>query len=250
MVGVLPCSRRMKYSLVLLLLVGYVFMTGSRVSVIRAVIMVGCLYTALMIERESDSLNALGLAAIIIFMMNPMTVFQVGFQLSFLSVLSILMILPQSDNWLVLWTGWNKRFMQSMMVSMAAWLGTFGLVAYYFGIITPIAIVANMVIVPMMSVVVVLSAGLLVTSVIPLLASSFAFCLKVVLNVMAACAYLLSHIPGAYVMVDVSWKAVFIYYVVISGILFVYHQRKYVENSVKWLGVHLNIAYNKCRHRA
>lgn len=218
-VGLFPMPRSVKFILVIVLLVGYVLMTGSRVSVIRASIMVSCLFLSLVFERESDSLNALGLAAMVIIMAHPAALFQVGFQLSFMSVVSILMILPYTERWSFLERGWPKRLKQSLMVSASAWLGTLGVVAYYFGIITPVAIVANLVIVPLMSVVVVLSFGMLATSFIPFLASSFAVCLKVTLSAMAACAYLFSHLPGAYVEWSMSLPQVLMYYGVLGAVM-------------------------------
>ncbi len=200
----LPIPRKGQYLSTIFLLTFYAFLTGGRPSVIRAAIMINVFLVSFIIERETDSINTLGLAALLILLMNPLNLFDVGFQLSFVSVFSIISFYPKFMN------GFKRLFpdnkskiirylMQSFAVSLSAYLGVAGLIVYYFHIITPVGIVANVVVIPLISVIVMLGLGLLVSGIIcPACAFAFAVCIKVLLNLMVAVIFLFVQIPGAY----------------------------------------------------
>ena len=105
------------------------------------------------INRDYDPLSALSLGALIILWINPAELFNVGFQLSFCSVLSIFLISSRIFNSLperFKETRLGRFFLQGISVSLGAWIGTIGLVAYYFNIFTPISVIANLIIIPLL----------------------------------------------------------------------------------------------------
>ncbi len=104
---------------------------------------------------------------------------------------------------------------------MVAWLGVLGLVAYYFEIITPVTILANLVIVPVVSFLTALGLGLMLVG---LLCPTVLFCfvplIKVFLNVLIASAYFFSLVPGAFFFIkNVSLWQVGAYYLLIVLLL-------------------------------
>jgi len=82
---------RLRAFLAILLVFGFALMAGGRVSALRAATMFACYLLAELFEREPDVPSALGLAAMIFLLINPTLLFEPGFQLSFLSVASILL---------------------------------------------------------------------------------------------------------------------------------------------------------------
>jgi len=130
--------------LIIIFLTCYAFITGSRAPVVRATIMASVYLIGLMMERENNSLNTLSLAALVILLINPQELFQIGFQLSFITVLTIVTLAPRLPG-------------RYFAVSLAAWLGSAPLVAGYFGIISPVAILANLVVIPLLSLVILVS---------------------------------------------------------------------------------------------
>ncbi len=68
----------------------FVLSTGMRVSALRAGIMVGIYFMAVLLKREKDVLNALAVSAIIILLIDPAALFTASFILSYLAVLSII----------------------------------------------------------------------------------------------------------------------------------------------------------------
>jgi len=216
-----PMGRRGQYLLTILFLAGYVLMTGGRPSVIRATIMAVLLLGSFIVEREVDVFNSLAVAGFVILVGNPANVFDVGFQLSFLSVFSIVALFPVGDKFIKRFSpGKNTAgvyILQSMVVSAAAWIGVAGLIAYYFEIITPAAVLANLFVVPLMTVIVALGLGLLLTGSGPAMASGFALCLKLALNVMVGIVALVARIPGCYVYTGkLPLWMVFCYYAVLG----------------------------------
>lgn len=78
------------------LIVDLCFFTGLSPSVVRSVSMFSILAMADMTGREPLSLNTLAVAAWLMLFCNPAWLFDVGFQLSFLAVASILLIQSRS----------------------------------------------------------------------------------------------------------------------------------------------------------
>ena len=86
-----PIPRGGQYILNMLFLIFYAFLTGGQPPVVRATIMAVVFLASFLMERESEPVNTLSLAALILLFMNPLNLFDVGFQLSFISVLSIIL---------------------------------------------------------------------------------------------------------------------------------------------------------------
>jgi len=171
--------------------------------------------------------------------MNPFNLFDIGFQLSFTCVVSIILFSSQVK-WLITKffgyteTAWIKYLYDSLTVSISVWIGIVGLIAYYFNIITPVTIVANLVIVPLMAAVVALGFGLLLMwHIFAPLAVPIAFCIKLVLNMMAGAIFIFDQIPYAYLFVKsvTLWK-VMTYYTIIA-ILYCFLRHYIMKNKQK-----------------
>jgi competence protein ComEC len=146
----------------------YAGLTGWPASAVRAAIMASVLILGWACRRPVDLINSLFAAAILVLLWNPAQLFQPGFQLSFLVVLCIGVILPPVRQtlrgWLFKgdpflpgalqprWPGWlydSAAFaVDTLAVSVAAWIGSIPLAAYYFHLFTPVSVPANCVVVP------------------------------------------------------------------------------------------------------
>src|SRR6266540_1573730 len=148
----------------------YTAATGWQPSAIRSTIMMSVIIVGWALKRPSDLLNSLAAAGFIILLWDPQQLFQASFQLSFFVVLSIALLMPpierlrqrllQPDPLLPpelrpRWRRWLDgpiRFLTtSFATSLAAWLGSLPLIAYYFHLFTPVSLLANLVIVPLSS---------------------------------------------------------------------------------------------------
>jgi competence protein ComEC len=146
----------------------YTAATGWQPSAVRSTIMMTVIIGGWALKRPANLLNSLGSAAFIILLWEPQQLFQASFQLSFFVVLSIALLVPRFESLrdrltqhdpflpLELIPRWKRilgapvRWLSIMFVtSLAAWIGSLPLVAYYFQLVTPITLFANIIIVPL-----------------------------------------------------------------------------------------------------
>ena len=148
----LRIKRELAYILTILVLIFFVLLTLSRPSVTRAAVMVCIFLVGMLLGRRVDVYNSLGTAALFILVRNPKDLFNVGFQLSFFAVFSIVYLAPKFMKFVKGDVNFylRKFFYMPLAVSVAAWLGTFPLILYYFRIVTPISIIANLFIIPLL----------------------------------------------------------------------------------------------------
>lgn len=201
----LGIKRKLRYCLSIPILILHSLAVGGQSSVARATIMAVIVLIAYLIEREAHIINSLSLAALIILGYNPMQIFDIGFQLSFVSVLGIVLLSPKiakavQEIFLKRKPVDLLRFtINGFSVSLSAWLVTFGFVAYYFRIISPITIIANLIIVPWTSLVIILGFSLgLSSQIFPALAPSIAATTNFALGLLFKLTFGLSRLPFAY----------------------------------------------------
>jgi competence protein ComEC len=152
--GALRVSKRAVTTLTISGLLFYMVITGLSPSVVRATIMAIVILVGLAIERKADIYNSLGVAALVLLLWDTNYLFDVGFQLSFVAVASLVYFYP------VLASAIKKipeRFeevkaidyvLKLLAVSLAAQIGTLPFTAYYFGRISLVSVLANLVVVP------------------------------------------------------------------------------------------------------
>ncbi len=148
--------RKLRLWIACFLLVVYCLMTGASTPVVRATIMAVIFILSYLFKRLPDIYNSCAIAIIIILAVNPQQLFDIGFQLSFASVISIIFFYQQIKVLLKLDLIKVKLFRflaDGVLVSFSAWLGTMGFIAYYFKIICPVTVFANLFIVPLASVI-------------------------------------------------------------------------------------------------
>ncbi len=191
------CSRKEQFWGTIIFLFAYAFLSGWSASVVRACIMSAVILSSFALEFESDPLNSLGAAAVILLVFNPWNLFDIGFQLSFAAVLGILLLFKPSQRLFSI----LPRFVgDSMALSLSAWVGTAGITLCHFKTITPVSILANIPIVPLADLVMALGLSLaLVGGWCPCLPYAFAGCLKAILSAMTICAVWFSQIPWGHI---------------------------------------------------
>jgi competence protein ComEC len=132
----------------------YMLVTGSSPSVVRATIMAIVILCGTLFERKADIYNSISVAALILLLWNTNTIFDVGFQLSFSAVLSIVYFYPRLE---LLIKKIPERFeeikavdiiLKLFAVSLAAQIGTIPFTAYYFNRVSIISLLANIPVVP------------------------------------------------------------------------------------------------------
>jgi len=163
-------DRRARGLAASVLLLGYVFLVGWRPSLERAVVMLLMASLGYVLDRELDPLNLLCLAASILLVLHPYYAFDLSFQLSFVSLLAILLL---GADLYRLWQPYLPKLIGwPLAISLSAQIGTAPLVLFHFGAVYPIGVVAALVLIPLITLF--LGAGLLFVglSVLPISASA------------------------------------------------------------------------------
>ncbi|MBI1919495.1 MAG: DNA internalization-related competence protein ComEC/Rec2 [Geobacter sp.] len=144
--------RRFLLLLALPVLVSYLFISGAAPATTRSVIMIGVYIIALFLERESDAIHSLMLAAFLILLLQPPALFDISFQLSFLALWGIFVLVPLLMHpFRVLPQKAPIRLVtQFMMVSLAASLATMVPVVAVFHRTSLTGLLSNFVVVPLM----------------------------------------------------------------------------------------------------
>lgn len=142
-------------------LILFAAMAGFVPSVTRASIMQILFMLALVLNREYDAPTALSFAALAMLIWNPLVIAAVGFQLSVASVAGIFLFSGKIRNWISRFIPEGKKksayratriwFIGSISVTMGATIMTMPLVAIYFGTISLVAPITNLLVLPVVS---------------------------------------------------------------------------------------------------
>lgn len=144
-------ARLINYKIVisLLLIWSFAIFIDYGSSVVRSCVMISAYYLFILLQRKTDVLHSMALAAFAILIFDTNQVFDVGFQLSFLAVFGIcwlnqplLKYLPKPNN------NFQNFLVNVISISISAQLATLPLVIYYFHQYSFISIIANLVVIP------------------------------------------------------------------------------------------------------
>src|SRR6184192_370573 len=160
-------SRKWATALIIPSLFFYAAVTGLHVSSVRAAVMTSILLGGFFFDRKVFVLNSLAAAAFFLLCWNTNELFSTGFQLSFAVVGAIILFADPLFGFLQRWGAPDPFLPRSMLrgprrlmhvgfewlcrgasVSLAAWIGSLPFVLWYFHIVTPISLFANLVVVP------------------------------------------------------------------------------------------------------
>lgn len=146
-------GRLFRSFFLLILLWAFAFFTGLSPSVVRSVCMFSILAIADLFSRKSLTINTLAATAWFMLLFNPVWLFDVGFQLSFLAVAFILMIQPPLYRLLPTKSKVGRYVWGLMSVSIAAQLGTAPLVMFYFSRFSTHFLLTNLVVIPLVGII-------------------------------------------------------------------------------------------------
>src|SRR5437899_295558 len=215
-------SRKWATALIIPLLLFYAAVTGLHVSSVRAAVMTSILLGGFFFERKVFVLNSLAAAAFFLLCWNTNELFSTGFQLSFAVVGAIILFADPFAGFLQRWTAPDPFLPRSLLrgpqrwlhasfdwlcrgtgVSLAAWLGSLPLMLWYFYIVTPISLVANLIVVPIAFFILAIALlSLLSMPLLPGLAVIFNNANWLLAQLVMGTVQFLAHVPGGHFYVE------------------------------------------------
>lgn len=129
----------------------YVFITGSDAPIIRAGIMATVGVIAVVIGREDRPYQNLALAAFVLLLINPKNLFDVGFQMSFLTVFGLVYFLPHIEPFIRNLNSLVRWIIRILAGTATAQLWIFPITAQVFKKFIPTSLLSNLIILPLSS---------------------------------------------------------------------------------------------------
>ena len=172
----------------------FVFLVGMPVSVIRSATMLTAYALLSLGHRDKMSVNTLVFTALLVLIVSPLSLFDIGFQMSYLAVFAILLIVPLSERLFPMGYLMTHRVIKwlwgMVAVSCAAQIGVAPLIAYYFGRMPVYFLLTNFIVIP---------AATLILWLSPLvfLFPSLAYLLLYIVSVLNTLLTTIASIPGA-----------------------------------------------------
>jgi competence protein ComEC len=125
-------GKNIKLILIVIILWFYALLTGLSSSVIRASAMFTLIQAGISLNRTINIYNIVAFAAFSILLCHPLEIYDTGFQLSFLAVLSIIFFQPFFYKLLIFKNRILDKIWMLFTVSVSAQLGVFPIIIYYF----------------------------------------------------------------------------------------------------------------------
>ena len=146
-------GKILKTLLVIICLWGFALLAGLSPSVVRAVTMFSFIAIGLEINRRTSTLNSIFLSLLLLLLINPQWVFEVGFQLSYLAVLSIVLLQPLLSGLYFPSNRIIKYIWDLLTVTIAAQAGILPLSLYYFHQFPGLFFLTNLLILPVLGII-------------------------------------------------------------------------------------------------
>lgn len=200
----------------------YAIMVGMMPSVVRAAFMISICSLSTMCGRNDISVNTLALVAIVMTVINPLHIIDIGFQLSFISVAFILIYAVPMINCLCSNLSGRviKWLVSVVVISIVAQMSTAPIVAHTFAIIPNYFLLTNLVVMPMAFLLLTLSLAMLLLSWVPLIGPFLSLSSQTVAEWFNAILAFISHLPGAVTVIPpFSSLSLLLFYVIIIAIL-------------------------------
>ncbi len=237
----LNIPKRISYGITFILIILYALVTGLGAPVVRAGLMINLFLLGYIIRRRTDIFIALSAACLLILFWSPYYLFDAGFQLSFITVSGIVLMTPRFEQFLK-----SKLILpvnpaansflivaKLFLVSLAAWLTSFPLVAYHFGYISWIGAFSNLIAIPLVTLILASGFILLISiGLVPFLSYLFAAAVNFLLFLLLKISEIMSSWPFIYSTVPkFNLNIIALYYIVLAGFLFYPKLREFKHAS-------------------
>jgi competence protein ComEC len=163
----MPLVKRMVFiKAVVIIAALWIFslVTGASASVLRSAVMFTCIVTGKSFQKQSDIRNSLAASAFILLCYNPFFIFDVGFQLSYLAIISIVSFQKSVHRLVYCKNNALGKIWDLLAVTLAAQLLTFPICLYYFHQFPNYFFLSNLIAVPLSTIILFLEIFLLAIS--------------------------------------------------------------------------------------
>lgn len=148
---------KLRLILTMLLMFFYAYITGLNPSTVRATLMMTAVFICILIERKNTAWNSLLLATFIILLFNPLSLMDVGLQLSFICVASLIFFVRQLNPFEQHQHPRLYKISNAIITTLAVTFATWCVTGYYFGNVPVVFFFANIIVLPILPIYLVIS---------------------------------------------------------------------------------------------
>lgn len=149
--GALPLKRRGRYVLALAVIVGFTLLTGARAPALRACLMSGLFLGGRLLGRPAHLGTSVAAAGLFLLALNPLALWDISFQLSFVAAAGIAALTPTLADWMT--RKKVPRFIaEGLGATLAAQLAIYPLLALHFARVPILAFLTNLVVIPLVGI--------------------------------------------------------------------------------------------------
>ena len=227
----------------------YTILTGFRFLVQRAALMGSIIIIGMLLDRKKNIINAFFLAFLFLILIVPESLFLAGFQLSFITVFSIIILTPHIMSFFTRKTegdehykfNWADRIRKYVLtgyaVSIAVILGSSVFIIYLFNIFSPVSSFANVIVVPF-------SAASIISGIIftllsfanETIAQIFSFIPLIFLKVMIGIINVISRIPFGFAYMQTPHPLILLLYYVLLALFLILRKKYFTRFLIPWIG--------------
>jgi len=219
--------KLLKITILLVFLWFYAFISGLSPPVLRSCSMFSFIVIGDNLQRRTNTYNTLAVSAFVLMLINPLMIFDVGFQLSYMAVISIVFYQPRffaliKTNNIILKYLWGL-----ITVSIAAQLGTTPVCIFYFHQFPTYFLISNIIVVPLAALILYAALPFYAFSFIPFLSNWLAFLLKWMTWFLNHSVQTIEFLPGSLIrgLWISDFSLVLLYLLIISMSIFIILKR-------------------------
>jgi len=246
-----------KASILILFLWTFALISGLSPSVRRAALMFMIVIIGRAIKNKVSIYNSISASAFILLLLDPYQIMNVGFQLSYAAVISIIHFQPKILKLFVIKNKILYYFWSLTAVSIAAQIGTAPISMFYFHVFPNYFFIANLIVIPLAFVIVIGASLLLVFSAIPYVSTFIAFLLKWIIWFLNFSVSTIESLPYSYTD-NISFNSYDVLFlgiiIILIAVFFTYKQARSLIQILAviliWIGIStfLKISVNSNKH--
>ncbi|MDW5287925.1 ComEC/Rec2 family competence protein [Formosa sp. PL04] len=221
-------GKLIKTICIIILIWSFAILTGLSPSVSRATLMFSLVAISMNSNRPSNIFNTVAISAFLLLLWNPMLLFDVGFQLSYLAVLGIITFQPTLSR---LWYPkhkLSKLFWNTLTVTMTAQLGVLPISIYYFHQFPGLFFLSNLVIVPFLGYILGFGILILILASLQILPTFLAIAFNKTIGIMNAFVnWVASQDQFVFKSISIAYNSVLAIYLVFICLIYAYSNPKF-----------------------
>lgn len=194
----------------------YALITGLSPSVLRASVMFSFIVVGKELQRDTSIYQSILVSAFLLIIIDPLIIFQVGFQLSYLAVIGIVYLQPKISNLFYVKNSLLDKMWQITAVSIAAQLATFPLGLYYFHQFPNFFMISNLIVIPLAFALLIIGLVYFLFHWLPFLSDGLLYLFDLLLTTLNEGVSWIQNLPYSIVWgISVSWYEVLLLYLLI-----------------------------------